>query len=188
MADCGEIRKVLSGALDEEERTREVLYRSSRDLIKKCRDFISRTVHQGPIDEETILIKIRDLTDKDLFHYPFVEDSLTEAAEAVLLTRLVKGEELPLPSEVGLPERAYALGACDAVGEMRRIALNRILDRDVEGAMEAYRGMKDLYSLVEGLTYPSGMIQLKRKQDVARASLDRTLGEITVAMSGMKEK
>lgn len=192
MADIESIRRSIKETLDEEERVREEAYRSSRDLIKICRDRISTLVQGGKIDEDELLKDaeeiIQGVRDGRISRYPFIEDSLTELAEAILLSRMVRGIEMPMPEEVGLTERAYSLGACDAIGELRRIALNRLLNNDPDGALMSYERMKDLFSLVEGLIYPSGMIQLKRKQDAARASLDRTLGEITVALSGMRAR
>jgi translin len=115
-----------------------------------------------------------------------LEDPLTEVAEAMVLSRVLEGKELPMPSEVGIPERAYALGLCDALGEMRRVVLNRLLRGELDKAMSMYGSMKELFSIIEGLTYPSGMIQLKRKQDVVRGILDRTAGELAISMTSKR--
>jgi predicted translin family RNA/ssDNA-binding protein len=43
--------------------------------------------------------------------------------------------------------------------------------------------MRQLAGIPEGMVYPSGMIALKKKQDTIRALLDRTQGELAVAMA-----
>ena len=190
MAGPRTVREILSLALDDEEETRETAYKASRELIKQCRQFISLCVDGKEVDEGVLARDAEKIlsifSNRDIRSYPFVEDSLTEYAEAVILSRILHSGEIPLPQEIGVNERAYALGVCDAVGELRRVTLNRLIGRDIEGALSSYERMRDLFSVVEGLTYPSGMIQLKRKQDSARSSIDRTQGEISVALSGMK--
>jgi len=190
MAGPGDIRSLISTSLDEEEAYREKAYKASRQLIKACRDWISLAVSGKEPDEMELKEKAAEVlsifADPNIKEYPFIEDSLTEYAEALLLSSSLSGPDLPTPSELGISERAYALGVCDAVGELRRVALNRLIEGDVDGALTSYRRMKELYSTVEGLTYPSGMIQLKRKQDSARATLDRTQGEISIALNGKR--
>ncbi len=186
MALPGEIRSCISEDLDREEEERERAYGRSRSLIKACRDMISRMVQGEMGDPQDLLDSYDDLLSAPINRMGFVEDSLTELSEAILLHRSIMMDDLPKPEETGLTPRAYALGACDAVGELRRIALNRLIKGDIEGAVLMYDRMKALFSLVDGLTYPSGMIQLKRKQDSARSSIDRTQGELTIVLAGRR--
>ncbi len=182
----GQIRSYISEDLDREEEERERAYGRSRSLIKACRDMISRMVQGEMGDPQVLLDSYDDLLTDPTNRMGFVEDSLTELSEAILLHRSIIMDGLPKPDEIGLTARAYALGACDAVGELRRIALNRLIKGDIEGAVFMYDRMKDLFSLVDGLTYPSGMIQLKRKQDSARSAIDRTQGELTIVLAGRR--
>jgi translin len=184
MADLGEIRARIKDELDREERDREHAYGRSRELIKICRDMISRIVQGEEAYPDDLLSSFDDLMAESVVRMGFVEDALTELSECILLHRSIRDEKLPFPEEIGLTPRTYALGACDAVGELRRIALNRLIDRDIEGAIDIHKRMKDLFSIIDGLTYPSGMIQLKRKQDSARSSIDRTQGELTMSLAG----
>lgn len=176
------IRASIKRSLDGEEAARERSYRASRELIKSCRETISSMVQgvnvdMGPLREQADHV----ISEAGKWKFGFVEDSMTEFAEATLLNCVVTDSELPMPEEAGLTKRAYALGACDTVGELRRLALERNIKDDLEGALNYLEKMRELFSIIDGLTYPSGMIQLKRKQDAARAQLDRTLGELTLA-------
>lgn len=192
MAGPRTIRDIITRSLDSEEEAREKAYRASRELTKHCRNWISLRVEGKGVDEEELIESasevLKMIGDDNVRYYQFLEDSLTEYAEALLLSRSLSERELPEPSEIGISERAYALGACDAVGELRRVTLNRLIEGDIDGALSSYDRMRELFSTVEGLTYPSGMIQLKRKQDSARASLDRTQGEISIALNGSRGK
>lgn len=118
--------------------------------------------------------------------YGFVDDALTEYAEAIILHTVMNGEGLPEIETVGVGERAYVLGACDTVGELRRVTLNRLLGSELDEAVNTYEMMKELGHLIEGLVYPSGMIPLKKKQDVVRSLLDRTGGELAIALTSRR--
>ena len=111
---------------------------------------------------------------------------MTEYAEAAILRSILAGEGIPLPEKIGVSERAYILGACDTVGELRRVALNRLLRSDLDDALEIYESMKEIGHMIEGMVYPSGMIPLKKKQDVVHSLLDRTGGELAVALNSGK--
>ncbi|MCK5774245.1 MAG: hypothetical protein KAH57_10700 [Thermoplasmata archaeon] len=187
MASSEEIRKHISIPLDEEDDLRERAYSLSRELIRECRSSISKMVRsgkggdlKGPFE---VGGKLNSILDRHyLFRYNFIEDGFTELAEAVILSRTLDGKELPLPEEVNLSPRAYILGVCDAVGELRRVALNNLIAGDVDRARAVYDQMKELSSLIEGFVYPSGMIQLKKKQDMVRGVVDRTGGELSSAL------
>lgn len=185
MASMEELRKIISDSLDEEEMAREKAYSLSRDLIRECRGFISSAVNGHDVDEGALLERAEgliELSSKPVcIRYSFIDDSLAELSEAVILNRTLKGEVLPSPTDMRVNERSYILGACDAIGEMRRVVLNHLLKGSVEEAEGTFERMKDVSYLVEGLSYPSGLIPLKKKQDVVRSLMDRTAGEIAFA-------
>ncbi|MEA3558964.1 MAG: hypothetical protein U9R75_06895 [Candidatus Thermoplasmatota archaeon] len=185
MTSIKEIKEMISISLDEEEENRERAYNLSRDLIRTCRLFIS-DVHNGEkvleadlIDDAMELIDLYQ--DPRCQRFRFIDDSLTELSEAIIFLRMIKDEELPTPHEINVNERSYLLGACDAIGEMRRVVLNHLLKEELDDALRMFDRMADVSHLVQGLSYPSGLLPLKKKQDVVRALMDRTAGEITFA-------
>jgi translin len=186
MASVEEVRDRISAALDEEEKVRDRAYDLSRALIRSCRICISDLVEGGRPDESEVkenAENLRKLTSgKRITRFPFVEDAFVEFTEEVLLRRALEARELPLPDEIEVSERAYILGACDAVGELRRVILNKLLADNVEEALSFYDKMREMARLTEGLSYPTGMIQLKKKQDIVRSLMDRTAGELAVSM------
>ena len=186
MTDIEELRSYLSRALDQEEEVRETAFSLSRGLIRSCRRIISDLVQEKKVDMQRLKKEKDDLLEAagpQTGRYGFVEDALTEYAEASILGSILDGKGIPGPDRIGVNERAHILGACDAVGELRRIVLNKLLGSDLNDALELYESMKEIGHLVEGMVYPSGMIPLKKKQDVVRSLLDRTGGELAIAIN-----
>jgi translin len=179
-----ELKNAIRGSLDAEDRMREDAYKASRDLIRTCREHISANVESGGgLDEGAILAALSDFKKASKGTFAFSEDALAEAAEAIVLARSLRGEDPLLPDEIGIPPKAYVLGLCDAVGELRRCILNSLLARDFNRTLDLHTRMRQLASIPEGLVYPSGMVNLKKKQDVIRQLLDRTQGELAVTLA-----
>ncbi len=179
-----ELKNAIRGSLDAEDRMREDAYKASRDLIRTCREHISANVESGGAqDEGAILSALADFKKSSKATFAFSEDALAEAAEAIVLARSLRGEDPLLPDEIGIPPKAYVLGLCDAVGELRRCILNSLLARDFNRTLDLHTRMRQLASIPEGLVYPSGMVNLKKKQDTIRHILDRTQGELAIALA-----
>lgn len=188
MERAASAREIIKEELDCEDRLREEAFNASRCMIRSCRERISLSVKNDvPADTEDL----KDMTNSLMASVPegmsgrwgFVEDALAEAAEAIILSRLIAGEEIPLPTEIGIPARAYVMGACDAVGELRRCVLNALLAGGYERARVLFASMLDLSEVMEGLVYPPGMLNLKKKQDAVRYIMDRTQGDLVVSLS-----
>jgi translin len=113
-------------------------------------------------------------------------DALQESAEALLLGAVVHGGPLPGPPELGLEPEPYLMGLGDLVGEVRRLALDRLRHGDLEGAEGYVATMEHLFRALMRFDTTRAIVALKPKQDVARSLLERTRGEVTMArvMSG----
>ncbi|MBN1538640.1 MAG: hypothetical protein JW939_00720 [Candidatus Thermoplasmatota archaeon] len=184
MSDLDSLKDHLIKVLDEEEKAREGSFSMSRDLIRACRKLTSELVQEREIEISELrgqAVILTKFIEKGGLRPAFAEDALAEYCEVEVLRSILFDEDIPHPGSLGMPERAFVLGLCDSVGEMRRIALNRLLRADLDGAARMYEKMKVIGHVIEGLVYPSGMIPLKKKQDVVRSLLDRTGGELAVA-------
>jgi len=185
VADLKDLRSSIVHALDEEENSREAAFSLSRDLIRSCRKVISELVQEKEVDLSGLRQDARKVLDRiggGTQRMVFMDDALAEYCEAEVLSSVLSGEDIRTPAEMGIPERAFILGVSDVVGELRRVTLNRLLRSDINGAISTFRKMEEIGWLVEGLAYPSGMIPLKKKQDTIRSLLDRTRGELVVAV------
>lgn len=178
-----EVRK----ALDEEDALREEAYRLHREAIRSAREAIQRVHEGGEVGEELLFQReklLRMVEENPFMHrYTFIEDALSEVAEALIFERVMKEGRVPSPGEVGVPPRPYLLGLCDVVGELRRVVVKRLIEVDLPGARRGLDRMEEIWGMIDGLVYPSALIPIKRKQDVVRSLLDRTEGEYLVALS-----
>jgi len=176
--------------INEKDKIREQALRSSRDIIIGCRKAI-QFLHRDLIEDAESYIKqasdkLTDLYDltrdyPDLFHAGFVENAAQELVEAHCLYNIMLGEELPDPDTIQTTYSSYLLGLCDVVGELRRGALDFILEGEASKANEYLNHMDKIYDAIMSLDYPSGLIPIKRKQDVVRGLIEKTRGELAVA-------
>ena len=70
------------------------------------------------------------------------------------------------------------------VGELRRLALDSLIEGDVENAHDFLRKMEAIYDTIIQFDYPSALVSIRRKQDIARSLIEKTRGEIAVASRG----
>lgn len=176
--------------INEKDKTREHALRSSRDIIIGCRKAI-QSLHRDLIEDAENYIKqastklagLYDVTRgyPDLFHAGFVENAAQELVEAHCLYNIMLGEELPDPDTIQTTYSSYLMGLCDVVGELRRGALDFILEGEASKANEYLNHMDKIYDAIMSLDYPSGLIPIKRKQDIVRGLIEKTRGELAVA-------
>ena len=112
---------------------------------------------------------------------PLAFDAFQEAVEAILLDAVVRGQALPGPSELRVGSEAYLLGLGDLVGEVRRLALRALGEGHLPQAEGHLARMEGLYEDLMRFEAPRGVVALKPKQDTARALLERTRSEVTMA-------
>ncbi len=176
--------------INEKDKIREQALKYSRDIIINCRKAI-QTLHRDHFKEaesyiknsSAKLIELYDFTKNypDLFHSGFVENAAQEFVEAQCFYNIKKGNDLPDPDSLQTTYSSYLMGLCDVVGELRRGALDFVLHGDSEKAHTYLDHMDTIYEAIMGFDYPSGLIPIKRKQDMVRSLIERTRGELAVA-------
>ena len=117
----------------------------------------------------------------ELYHAGFVENAAQELVEASCLYNIMRGKDLPDPDEIKTTYSSYLLGLCDLVGELRRSALDKIREGAAKVADDYLKMMEDIYDVIIRFDYPSGLIPIKKKQDMVRNLIERTRGELAVA-------
>ena len=190
MKNLDKIINKIEKSIDDKDRIREKALRTSREIIINCRKTI-QNIHQNKYREAKTLInksskKIQNLYDitkehPDLYHAGFVENAAQELVEANCFYNIMKGRELPDPDELKTTYSAYLLGLCDLVGELRRAALDSIRTGEPKKADEYLNMMEDIYNVIIRFDYPSGLIPIKKKQDMVRNLIEKTRGELAVA-------
>jgi len=189
--------KNLEGIIDkidhqisEKETVREEALKLSRDIIIGCRRAIQQ-LHRNQREEaenyiheaSANLVRLNDLTKPhpDIVHAGFVENAAQEFVEVQCLYYIMKGEDLPDPDAIQATYSAYLLGLCDVVGELRRGALDFILEGKAEKANEYLQHMDRIYDAIMRFDYPSALVPIKKKQDMVRALIEKTRGDLVVS-------
>jgi translin len=190
MKNLDKIVEKIEKCIDDKDKIREQALRSSREIIIGCRKAI-QNIHQKKMKDAKQSIKkasdnLQNLYDvtkmhPDLYHAGFVENAAQELVEASCLYNVMKGSDLPDPDELQTTYSSYLLGLCDLVGELRRTALDSIRKGDSKKADEYLNMMEEIYDVIIRFDYPSGLLPIKRKQDMVRGMIEKTRGELAVA-------
>lgn len=174
----------LKAGLDRKDRAREEAYARGREIRRTSTRAI-REIHKGDFTAAEGLLQeahrgVQALGANSTFS--FLQEAYQEYAEAAITHALLQRLDLPTPEGLSIPAEAYALGLGDSVGELRRHILGAIRREELE-AVEYYLDLMD--EITHGLMtldYPSALLPIKRKQDVARVLLERTQGDVTMAL------
>jgi translin len=176
--------------IGEKEKIRENALKESRDIIICCRKGIQQ-LHRDQMDEAENYIKqasgklvqLYDFTKNhpDIFHAGFVENAAQEFVEISCLFNIMKGQDLPDPDAIQTTYSAYLLGLCDVVGELRRGALDFMLEGNTAKANEYLHHMDRIYDAIMSFDYPSALVPIKKKQDMIRGLIEKTRGELVVS-------
>ena len=119
----------------------------------------------------------------DVAHAGFLQDAQKEYAEARVTEAIVEGGEIPGPVEVGVQLAPYLNGMAEAVGEARRFILDLLRKGEVERSESVLTAMDDIYSLLVSMDYPDAITgNLRRSTDVARSIMEKTRGDLSIAL------
>jgi len=176
----------------EKNAAREQALTASRAIIRMSANAI-RAVHRGELavaakglDEAKA---VRDAAvaalagHGDVYHAGFLHDAQKEYAEARTTLALLSGGAIPTPEELGVEYPAYLNGIAEAVGEMRRMVLDRLRRGEFDGCEQLLTAMDDIYSFLVTIDYPDAMTGgLRRTTDQTRGILERTRGDLTMAI------
>jgi translin len=181
----------IEARLDEKDEVRELALKSSRTIARLSSGAI-HGLHKGE-DSEAVLREAREeamnlrsvLEDHlEIYRSGFVENALQELCEASIVHAIAQGKPLPSPRDCVATDAAYLLGLGDAVGELRRFALEELRRGNVAGAADHLKTMEDIFDALMRFDYPTALVALKRKQDVVRSLIEKTRGEVAVATRG----
>lgn len=164
----------------------------SRELIRHCANSI-RAAHRNEKEQtEALLETARQVAAEmtqvamsypELYYAGYTQDALKELAEAHITYALVTGSPLPGPEELMVEPAAYLNGMAEAVGELRRYVLDGLRRGDVERGEELLQDMDDIYSVLVCMDFPDAITGgLRRNTDMVRGVLERTRGDLTLAV------
>ena len=119
----------------------------------------------------------------DILHAGFVHDAAKEYAEARLVLALVRDRAVPSPADLEVDGVAYLHGMAESVGELRRHLLDFLRRGEVAPCERLLERMDEIYGQLVTIDFPDAMTAgLRRSTDSARAILERTRGDLTLAI------
>jgi translin len=169
------------------------------EALRRCRSTIQhasraiRALHRGDFGDADALIAltadhvaaIRDALacHPAQYHVGYVHDAQKEYAEAVLVRALIGGRPFTGHEELGIEPAAYLNGLAEAGSEGRRYVLDRLRAGDIPNADRALAVMDDIYYELISCDFPEAVTGgLRRTTDAFRAVLERTRGDLTLAV------
>jgi len=165
---------------------------ASRELIRYCSLSIRATHRAEFADAAQLLARTREIAAQmkatvaaypDLYFTGYVQDALKELAEAHITHAVITDAALPDPDALGVDYAAYLNGLGEAAGELRRYTLDIIRHGNSERCEKMLGAMEDIYSLLVTMDFPDALTGgLRRTTDMVRGVLERTRGDLTVAV------
>jgi translin len=179
-------------ALEARHRVREKALELSRRLIRHSANTI-RAIHRGEfekakemLDEGRLVVEQfnSDLAEEaPIYEAGYVQDALKEYAEASLTYAFIAGQPLPSPGDLKIDYPAYLNGLAEAMGELRRSTLDLMRAGDLEKAERLLSIMDEVYGILVTVDYPDAITRgLRRTTDMVRGVLERTRGDLTMAV------
>ncbi len=192
MTDLDSIAQKIMSAFETKNAARERALTTSRKVIQHSALTI-RAVHRAEYDEAArLMAQAREAAQHmrddarlhpDLYYAGYVQDALKEFAEASIVNALVQGQPLPDPDALGVEYAPYLNGMGEAAGELRRHALDLIRQGRAHEAEGTLQWMEDIFSVLVTVDYPDAITSgLRRTADMVRGVLERTRGDLTMAM------
>jgi translin len=190
--DLVQIVESIRAEFSEKNHVRDATLNRSRELIRLCSLGI-RAIHRHEWEGATALLaSAREAASVmidavaaygDLNEAGYTQDALKELVEAHVLYAFVRNQDLPGPADLGVPAAAYLNGLAEAASELRRFVLDLIrLGETAQG--EPYLALMDeVYSHLITIDFPDALTGgLRRTTDMLRGVLERTRGDLTVAV------
>lgn len=119
----------------------------------------------------------------DVYYGGYLQDALKELAEACITLALVTQEPLPEPEALGIDYPAYLNGLGEAMGEMRRFALDSMRRDNIAESERLLGIMDEVYSVLVTIDFPDALTgNLRRTTDMVRSVVEHTRGDLTTAV------
>ncbi|HET8630644.1 MAG TPA: haloacid dehalogenase [Thermomicrobiales bacterium] len=190
--DLNAIGDEILARLEATNAARERALAESRQIIRLCANCI-RAVHRGEFDagerfaveagERLTALAAALRAHPAIYWSGYVQDAQKEYAEARIVHGLIGGGGAPSPDVLQVGDAVYLNGLGEAAGELRRYALDRLRAGQTARAEWALGVMDDIYGLLVTVDFPDAVTGgLRRTTDMVRGVLERTRGDVTIAL------
>lgn len=164
--------------LEKKDAAREQIIKESRDALRDAKRAIY-LCHEGRIDEAQAIVdelasNIPELTE-DAHYWANIAgtygEALEEYAEAAIFLAFVKGQDIPEPEALAIPEEQYLGGICDATGELSRRAVHMATARNVEEVERIKKTLSEINGELLKFHLRNG--PLRRKYDAVKYAVKK---------------
>jgi translin len=164
----------------------------ARALTRSCAHSI-RAIHRHEwADAEAMLAQARAdaaamvqplAAAPTVYYAGYTQDALKELVEAHSVHAVVRSLPMPTPSAMYGTGATYLRGLTEAATEMRRFVLDLMRRGQIAEAEPLLDFMEEVYHLLVAVDYPDAITDgLRRQTDVLRNVLEKTRGDLTVAV------
>ncbi|MFX1502342.1 MAG: translin family protein [Promethearchaeota archaeon] len=170
---------------------REEILKLSRAIIRDCSIAI-KNIHRkefNKFQDKIEIIKVNHMNLVKLVNknpgvfFKHLKTPEQEYTESIVFYSIISKTDIPTPFDLKVHPLNYVLGLSDVIGELRRFALDNIRNSHVENLNEILERMDEIYTYLFAIDYPSAMTQdLRRKVDIARSLIEKTRGDISLAI------
>ena len=196
MSNFQDLASEIEKKLTESDKARDDLMSLSRTILK-CSGQSIENFHRKQFEKvkskireaEEALKIVNELQDNQQGNYRIgiISAAMQEYTEAKLLNELFTVGKIPSYEKINVTEADYLLGVADLIGELRRYILEKLVEGEIEEARKYYEIMKELYATFMQVECGKNLVSdFRRKKDIARILVERTLSDLFVAVQGKK--
>ena len=175
---------------------REQALSISREVVRRSANAI-RAVHRGELDEARRLIDQAGLRlqeadpirhqNPEIYYAGFLMDARKEYSEANITLAVISGGDIPQPKDLGVEPSTYLNGLAEVIGELRRYILDSLRRESFDRCDELMEVMDEIYGILVTVDFPEAVTGgLRRSTDMMRGVLERTRGDLTMALRQRK--
>ena len=195
-AQLSQIAAQAIDQLNSRHQARERALAVSREVIRFSANAI-RAVHRAEFDEARRLIDegatrlkvtrpIRE-QNPEIYYAGFLSDARKEFTEANVTLAVVSGAKIPSPEDLDVDPPAFLNGLAEVIGELRRNILDALRRDAFDQCEEFMEVMDEIYGILVTVDFPEGVTGgLRRSTDAMRGVLERTRGDLTLALRQRK--
>lgn len=165
---------------------------NGRQVIRHSANAV-RALHRSDQNEANALLQearaLLDAIRETAMPFPsvywagYVHDAMKEYAEAEITAAILRGEALPTPESLAIEDAPWLNALAEAASELRRDTLDALRANNTDRAETLMTAMDAIYGALVTVDFPDAVTGgLRRTTDQLRAVLERTRGDVTVAV------
>ena len=187
-----ELTERIVARFDNLNAARDVALTRGRQIVRLSANAV-RSLHRNELEAASslldeardLLVQVKETTDPhpSLYWAGYVQDAMKEFAEAAVTAAILGGLPLPTPEQLGVEDPPFLNALAEAASELRRDTLDALRFDKVDRAVYLMQQMDDIYAVLVTVDFPDAITGgLRRTTDQLRAVLERTRGDVTVAL------